>query len=66
MGGKYGSTRAFDRFNVKISGWMEWIGFAHFSALVTTIDVMGSKLFVVSFGALTLSCLELIAATAQL
>ncbi len=57
----------FDRFNEKISGWMEWIGFAGIVViiLVTTIDVMGSKLFVKPlFGALDIVMLaQLIAAT---
>ena len=57
----------FDRFNKKISGWMEWIGFAGVVAiiLVTTIDVVGSKLFVKPlFGALDIVMLaQLLAAT---
>ena len=37
----------FDRFNRKISEWLEWVGFAGILIimLVTTIDVLGSKLF---------------------
>ena len=57
----------FDRFNEKISGWMEWIGFAGIVViiLVTTIDVLGSKLFVKPlFGSLDIVMLaQLIAAT---
>lgn len=57
----------FDRFNQKISEWMEWIGFAGIVAiiLVTTIDVVGSKLFVKPlFGSLDIVMLaQLIAAT---
>ena len=57
----------FDRFNQKVSGWMERIGFAGVVAiiLVTTIDVVGSKLFVKPlFGSLDIVMLaQLIAAT---
>ena len=57
----------FDRFNEKVSGWMEWIGFAGIVViiLVTTIDVVGSKLFVKPlFGSLDIVMLaQLIAAT---
>jgi TRAP-type C4-dicarboxylate transport system permease small subunit len=57
----------FDRFNQKISGWMEWIGFAGILAIIllTTLDVVGSKLFVKPlFGSLDMVMLaQLISAT---
>jgi TRAP-type C4-dicarboxylate transport system permease small subunit len=37
----------FDRFNRKISGWVEWIGFGALFLMVvlTCVDVIGAKIF---------------------
>jgi TRAP-type C4-dicarboxylate transport system permease small subunit len=37
----------FDRFNRKISGWVEWVGFSALFLMVvlTCVDVIGTKMF---------------------
>ena len=37
----------FDRFNRKISGWVEWVGFGALFLMVvlTCVDVLGAKIF---------------------
>ncbi len=37
----------FDKFNNRLSGWLEWVGISAFllMVLVTVIDVVGAKLF---------------------
>lgn len=61
------ALESLDRFNKKISEWLEWVGFAGILTiiLVTTIDVAGSKLFLKPlFGSLDVVTLaQLIAAS---
>jgi len=50
----------FDRFNRKVSGWAEWIGFGALFLMValTSVDVIGAKLFRTPvFGALDIMML---------
>ena len=50
----------FDRFNRKISGWAEWIGFGALFLMValTCVDVLGAKIFLTPvFGALDIMML---------
>lgn len=50
----------FERFNRKISGWVEWIGFGALFLMVvlTCVDVLGAKLFRTPvFGALDIMML---------
>ncbi len=50
----------FDRFNRKISGWAEWVGFGALFLMVvlTCVDVIGAKIFLTPvFGALDIMML---------
>lgn len=45
----------FEKFNRKLSGWVEWVGFGalFFMVVLTCVDVVGAKLFLAPvFGAL--------------